>query len=139
MPIKLRRQPDGPLEELYIDFVYQAMRGHNDSIIGVMAHGVDVTERTRAEGALAQSQQRLRTLFENMQDAIMLADDNAKYVEVNAAACEITGYPREELLRMSVWDITPIPDRALGERLWREFIVQGRQGGEYTLTRKDGS
>jgi PAS domain S-box-containing protein len=99
----------------------------------------DITDRKKSEQALAESQRRLQTLFDNTQDAILLTDDDARYVDVNPAACELTGYNRDELLQRSVWDITPVPNRETGERLWREFIASGRQGGEYTLARKDGS
>jgi PAS domain S-box-containing protein len=98
----------------------------------------DVTERREAELALADSRRRLQALFDTAQDAIFLADDRARYVDVNPAACALTGYARDELLRMSVWDVTPLPDHAAGDDLWRQFVEAGRLSGEYVLRRKDG-
>ncbi|GHA80007.1 PAS domain S-box protein [Cognatilysobacter bugurensis] len=48
-PIQLRRDIAGPLETRYVDFSYQAMRSADGAIIGVLAHGMDVTERRHAE------------------------------------------------------------------------------------------
>ena len=39
--------------------------------------------------------------------AELVADDRGRYIDCNAAACELVGYGREEILRMSVWDLTP--------------------------------
>jgi PAS domain S-box-containing protein len=55
-PIKLARTPGQPLEDRYLDFVYQPMREPDGGIFGILALGVDVTERRRAEQALLQSE-----------------------------------------------------------------------------------
>ena len=47
--IMLRREPDRPLEAAYADFVYQPLRGPDGRIMGILADGVDVTERHQAE------------------------------------------------------------------------------------------
>lgn len=46
--VKLQRSPGEPLEERFLDFVYQAVYESDGSISGVYAHGVDVTEQVRA-------------------------------------------------------------------------------------------
>ncbi len=85
------------------------------------------------------SEQRFKAVFDNTQDAILLADDDARYVDVNAAACELTGYSRDELLRMSVFDLTPVPHHSTGTDLWRAFIEAGQQTGEYPIRHKSGA
>ena len=47
--VVLQGRPNGPIEEHFIDFVYQPMRGPDQSITGVLTHGIDLTERKRAE------------------------------------------------------------------------------------------
>ncbi|MBL0419321.1 PAS domain-containing protein [Ramlibacter sp. AW1] len=54
MPIKLQRVPDGPLEERFVDFVFQPIRDTRGVIAGIFAEGSDVTERKRAEEELRQ-------------------------------------------------------------------------------------
>ena len=71
--------------------------------------------------------------------AKLMADDRGRYIDVDPAACELLGYTREELLQMSVWDLTPRASMVDGLVLWQQFIRIGFQAGVYTLTRKDGT
>ncbi|MDB5761721.1 MAG: hypothetical protein JWQ21_716 [Herminiimonas sp.] len=54
LPIKLQREPNGPLEERFVDFVYQPIRDARGDITGIFAEGSDVTERKQAEEELRQ-------------------------------------------------------------------------------------
>jgi PAS domain S-box-containing protein len=68
--------------------------------------------------------------------AIFVADENARYVAVNAFACELLGYTREELLELSVHEVAPgaavIPS-------FQELGRSGRLSGTTALRHKDGS
>ena len=92
-----------------------------------------------SERSVAASQGRLEAIVNNALDAIFLADDEGRYFDVNPAACELTGYSRAALLAMSVWDLTPTPDVESGRANWRQFLGEGRAGGEYRLRRHDGT
>ena len=54
--ISLARSGGQPLEERYLDFVYQPMREPDGAMYGVIVLGVDVTERKRAGAALMQTE-----------------------------------------------------------------------------------
>jgi PAS domain S-box-containing protein len=56
LSINIARVPGQPMEERYLDFVYQPMRETDDTISGVLVLGVDVTDRKRAQDALLQSE-----------------------------------------------------------------------------------
>lgn len=97
------------------------------------------TKFGQAEDPLPQSQQRLQAIFDHSLDAILLANDEGQYVEVNPAACQLTGYSQEELLKLRVWDLTPQTNLEQGRALWQAFLDAGSQSGEYTLTSKSGA
>ena len=71
--------------------------------------------------------------------AVLLADNTGRYIGANAAATELTGYSRRELLSSSVFDITPPVDEKDVALLWRAFLRTGRQEGEIIIKRRDGS
>jgi PAS domain S-box-containing protein len=77
--------------------------------------------------------------LERFDAAVLIADDNACYVAVNARAVALTGYSVAELLTMTVPDLTPVPHGSEFRSLWRDFIRRGEQKGTYQLRRKDGS
>ena len=66
----------------------------------------DISERKIAEIAISESEEKFRSYIENMPDGVFIADENGKYLEVNKAACQITGYSETELLNMTVLNIT---------------------------------
>jgi diguanylate cyclase (GGDEF)-like protein/PAS domain S-box-containing protein len=63
----------------------------------------DVTDRKRAEAALraaeaeAEAEERFRLAFEEAPVGIALAGLDGRFLKVNQALCEITGYARDEL------------------------------------------
>ncbi|MEA2553898.1 MAG: hypothetical protein QOJ65_2074 [Fimbriimonadaceae bacterium] len=99
----------------------------------------DITDQKRAEAALQTSEERHRAIFENAQDAILLADDNSRYIDANPAACKLTGYSKEELLGMSVQDLTPHELAEQYKSSWSDFRQTGVMGGLYPILRKDGT
>jgi len=56
IPIQLARTPDHPPELRYMDFVYQPRRDPDGTVSGVIVLGVDVTDATRTEQILLQSE-----------------------------------------------------------------------------------
>lgn len=67
-----------------------------------------------------------------------MADDEGRFVEVNDRAVEVLGYGRDELLQMSVFDLTPSAAVLDGLELWQRFSRSGDQTGEYVLRARGG-
>lgn len=101
------------------------------------AGGKRPVEGTAAIDAASLLQRVAARSRENI--TLMLADDTAHYVAAGGRARELTGYELQELLALSVWDLTPPPDASSGLGLWRAFIESGIQEGRYTLRRRDGA
>ena len=67
--------------------------------------------------------------------AVFVADDDGRYLAVNAFACELLGYERHELLDLLVTDV------AVNQGAADDFQQMQRRGahtGLTTLRRKDG-
>jgi PAS domain S-box-containing protein len=95
-------------------------------------------ERMRPEAAVRARAQHLLHSIATIPAAILVANNRGHYVEANQRAVRLTGYTRAELLRRSVWDLTPASRAGLARRLWREFLDRGQMDGVYQIRRKDG-
>ena len=52
VPLRVQREPGGPLEERYLDFVYQPIHDHHGKVTGIFLEGSDVTVRKHIEDEL---------------------------------------------------------------------------------------
>ena len=95
-------------------------------------------QQRTAEGATRSRAEALLEQAADMPVALLIANNSGRYIDVNDHATRLTGYSRAELLRMSVWDLTPTPDKAAGRKMWRQFLETERMAGTYPLCRKDG-
>jgi PAS domain S-box-containing protein len=82
------------------------------NIVGAIEAIRDITERKRSENALHESEERYRQVVQNASEAIVVAQDG-KLKFVNRVACEITGYPEEELLSHPFLDFIHREDRSM--------------------------
>lgn len=55
VPLRVQREPDGPLEECFLDFVYQPIRDQQGRVTGIFLEGSDVTVRKRIEDELREA------------------------------------------------------------------------------------
>ena len=55
VPLRVQREPDGPLEECFLDFVYQPIRDQQGRVTGIFVEGSDVTVRKRIEDELREA------------------------------------------------------------------------------------
>jgi diguanylate cyclase (GGDEF)-like protein/PAS domain S-box-containing protein len=79
-----------------------------------------------------------RAIFEGALDPMLLADDDARYVDANPAACAFLGLSRAEICSLRVVDLAPEPARAAFHQVWQTFLQDGAQQGEYQLQLPDG-
>jgi PAS domain S-box-containing protein len=67
----------------------------------------DTTDRIQAQRALAESEARYRTIFNESEQPMLLVDpDGARIVEANKAAARLYGWSVEELQSMSIADMS---------------------------------
>ncbi|MBD3420511.1 MAG: PAS domain S-box protein [Chitinivibrionales bacterium] len=99
----------------------------------------DVTGIKQAEKALKESEAKFRNYIKFAPDGIFVSDETSRYLDVNEAACRLTGYSREELLSMQIENLVAPGELSPFKKHFRQLGEQGRASGEFTYIRKDGS
>ena len=77
-------------------------------------------------------------VFRSTPDAILVANDEGKYVAANPAACEMFGLPLQQLLGKRVTDFVRPEDLVVTHREWDRFRAERAQTGQFPLRRPDG-
>jgi PAS domain S-box-containing protein len=67
------------------------------TIVATIAQGQDITERKRAEKTLAESEKKLRALFETMSEGIVYEDHAGNIISANPAAERLLGLSLDQL------------------------------------------
>src|SRR5262249_54922654 len=90
-----------------------------------------------ANEEIARSVARTRELIELAPDAFFQADLDARYMDVNQAACRMLGYDRDELTGKTIFDIIPAEDAPRLKAVRAELLAGRVERAEWTLIRKD--
>jgi PAS domain S-box-containing protein len=92
----------------------------------------DATDRIASEEALRESESKFRMLAESSASAILYHLDDGTFAYVNPAAGRMTGYTREELMGLKIWDLLH-PDF----RKTVEARLRARQSGENIVSQNE--
>src|SRR3954447_13298073 len=77
-------------------------------------------------------------IFRASRNAMLLADDERRYVDANDAALALLGIPRDRLTQLRIDDLAAPGRRADVDAIWRDFMERGNQTGEFEMTLPDG-
>jgi len=140
MPVMLQRHAGAPLEQRFVDLVYMPLRDADGKITGLLAHGVDQTERKLAENRLYASRERFAKIVGQAATGVVEMDRQGRITLVNQKYCDMLGYTEAELTGMTVSEITA--PGSLAESL--AGVAGLKAGGRGFVTdghylRKDGS
>jgi PAS domain S-box-containing protein len=87
-----------------------------------------------------EAEERTRALLELAPDAFFQADLDARFTDVNAAACRLLGYSREELVGKTIFEIIPPEDASRLMAVRAALLVPGNvERADWTQKRKDGT
>ncbi len=126
-------------EKIYLEYRNILVRNPDQEPF-VSGSGRDVTERVRAERALRESEEHLRSLVESSQDAIMSLDSQRRITSCNTSFLSQFGYQRDEIIGRSEALIHPSP-ASYQEFAGTVYPILRRRGywrGEWIFARTDG-
>jgi PAS domain S-box-containing protein len=131
-------------EKRFVEASIALIKDDNDEPVGFRGIARDVTERRKSEEALRESEERYRQLFNHAPAGLYEIDFiKQKFVAVNDVMCEYTGYSKEELLSLNLFQmLTDQGKKLFMERMTRvlagekvpemvEFKIIGKGGKEF--------
>ena len=101
----------------------------------------DITERKKAQKALAKSERKYRELYENMRDGLVVFSSDGLIVESNPAFQQMLGYSAKELSQMTHENLTPQQWHAHEAKIVRQEVLARGYSEVYEkeYVKRDGS
>ncbi|MGO9118053.1 MAG: response regulator [Desulfomonilaceae bacterium] len=110
----------------------------NGSLVGSVVSFRDITDRRRAEEALAASESRTRIILQTAIEGVWMVDNDAVTMLVNPALCGILGRPQEEIVGRHIFDFVDDENRLIFQHQL-SLRKKGASGAyEIALQRPDG-
>jgi PAS domain S-box-containing protein len=152
------QRPDGSnTDQVWITY-WHPLKNQSGDILGINVAAEEITERKRAEQALAASQDRLRKLNDTLaerveaqakerdriwnvsQDLLTVTDLDGVILDVNPAWLSTLGWASDELIGNKIEQFVSSADRDRSYEEFRRLLAGGRpQHFENRISCKDGS
>jgi diguanylate cyclase (GGDEF)-like protein/PAS domain S-box-containing protein len=105
-------------KERWIGHLCQDVHSHTGEYLGRRGSNRDITERKHAEDDLRKSEERYRTILEDIDEGYYENDLAGNFTFVNDSECRDLGYSREELIGMNYRQYS---DEATAKKLYELF------------------
>src|SRR4030095_3158619 len=129
--------------EIYLEWTVGPVRNDGGEVTHFAAAQRDLTERRRGEEELRKREEELRSLFDLSAIGMAKVSSEGRYLSVNRKYCQMLGYSEQEMLHLTLYDVTYPDDREVSHvRLDSSFAGTG-EPEEYSIEkrylRKDGA
>jgi diguanylate cyclase (GGDEF)-like protein/PAS domain S-box-containing protein len=112
-------------EEVWVNLSVSLVRNESGEPLYFVSQIEDVTERRRGQDALREAEDRFRSAFDEAPIGMAMNSLDGRFLRVNKAMSEITGYSREQLEATSYRSITHPDDLARNEAGIAD-VIEGR-------------
>jgi PAS domain S-box-containing protein len=138
----VRRRKDGTLVDVWARL--SPVKNAAGQIVGASVIARDVSARNRAEAALRDSEERLRSVVNHVVDGIISIDEQGTVETFNPAAERIFGYAAAEVIGQNVRVLMPEPYHGEHDAYLANYLRTGQAkvigiGREVAGRRKDGA
>ena len=133
------KRKDGKI--IFMESTIDLQTNDTGEIIGFRTVSRDITERKALEEELRQSEERYRTILQEMEDSYYEVDRSGNFTFVNDSTCRETGYTRREMIGMNYRKATFREDVETVYRVFNNVYRTGKPNRAFShrMVRKDGS
>ncbi len=133
------QRKDGTI--IFLESTIDLQTNEAGEVIGFRTVSRDISERKMLEEALMQSEERYRTILEEMEDAYYEVDLAGNFTFVNDSTCRYTGYAKDELIGVNYRKFAHKDDIKLIYGFYNHTYLTGEpnKGFLHRMVRKDGS
>ena len=123
--------------EYVMEYLFSPFRSDGEYRAAVVAR--DVTEQKAREQELEQKQSRLRALFDESPDGIIVHDERGEILDANATQADLLGYCPDDLRSMNVAEVEAGFGRPELRGLWQRMDVGDTHKVEGNHRRRTGA
>jgi PAS domain S-box-containing protein len=127
--------------EFHLEWTAGPVRNERGEVTHFAAALRDVTEGRRIEEELRRSEEEFRSLFDLSAVGMTQVSPEGRYLRVNRKLCQMLGYSEQELLQLTLHDVTHPDDREVSGVKLSSSSADGAE--EYSVekryVRKDGA
>ena len=123
-------------EVRWIVHACKALSDTDGQFIGRRGSNRDITDRRMQNDSMLL----IATVFDAVNEAVLLTDEDNRIIVVNSSFTSITGYSPEEIIGQEpgfLEETTPAPERV--RKLWETLTANTRWQGETTYRHKNGN
>jgi hypothetical protein len=127
--------------EFYVEWNAGPVRNERGEVTHFAAAVRDVTGRRRIEEELRRSEEEFRSLFDLSAIGVAQVSPEGRYLRVNRKLCQMLGYSEQEMLNLTLHEVTHPDDRdRSAARLSSSFAGESEEYSiEKRYVRKDGA
>jgi PAS domain S-box-containing protein len=131
--------PEGPVNERFVDFVYQPIFGPEGEITGIFLEGIDVTDRKEAEAAIAERDADFLAVAQSLPNHVWTAAPDGMVDWFNDRVYTYSGADAGELDGANWARIVHPDDIAAVAQSWADAVAAGETyETQFRIRRHDG-
>ncbi|EHQ36215.1 PAS domain S-box protein [Methanoplanus limicola] len=119
--------------------IYTLSKKLSDLAFQNVSQARTIRDLKAARTELSASEEKLRSLFENLKEIYYILDENGTVIEISPNIESVTGYPPSEYTGRPYYEFVHPDDRKERKDRFREILSGKIRPTEFRLLRRDGS
>ena len=128
-------------QKVWGECAFSFIRDDNGKPLYILGEARDITERKNTEEKLHDSEEKYRTILEDIQEGYFEVDLTGNFIFFNDTLCRVMGYSREELMGMNNRQYMEKEELKKIFEAYNTVYITGAPNKEliWRITRKDGT